>query len=105
MEEWSAALPSIGAHFFWKKMFKTLNTSTSLKTVEKCTRIILLFVSRDIFSVQKKNGGSSTRARGRGDPRGGVLRKKRRNDDSDDDEALFFERFDMRARVVVRSLW
>ena len=105
MEEWSAALPSIGAHFFWKKMFKTLNTSTSLKTVEKCTRIILLFVSRDIFSVQKKNGGSSTRARGRGDPRGSVLRKttrRRNDDDDDDDEALFFERFDMRARVVVR---
>ena len=47
----------------------------------------------------------SNHARGRGDPRGGVLRKKRRNDDDDDDEALFFERFDMRARVVVRSLW
>ena len=41
----------------------------------------------------------SNHARGRGDPRGGVLRKKRRNDD--DDEAVF-ERFDMRARVVVR---
>ncbi len=44
----------------------------------------------------------SNHARGRGDPRGGVLRKKRRNDD--DDEAVF-ERFDMRARVVVRCLF
>ena len=107
MEEWSAALPSIGAHFFWKKMFKNPKHFDSLKnSLEKCTHSFTPFcISRHIFSVQKKNGGSSTRARGRGDPRGGVLRKKRRNDDSDDDEALFFERFDMRARVVVRSLW
>ena len=87
MEEWSAALPSIGAHFFWKKIFKNPKHFDSQKHW-KNVPTVLLFVSRHIFSVQKKNGGSSTRARGRGDPRGGVLRKKRRNDDSDDDEAL-----------------
>ena len=80
--------PLLALTFSGKKFSKTLNTSTLKNSGKMYPQYS--FLHRDIFFVQKKNGGSSTRARGRGDPRGGVLRKKtrRNDDDSDDDEAL-----------------
>ena len=55
MEEWSAALPIIGAHFFWKKIFKNPKHFDSQKQW-KNVPTVLLFVSRHFLYKKRMVG-------------------------------------------------